>query len=272
MRGLFLLLLVINIFYVAWEYSRTVASASASISLKQNVPQIALLHELEPKRSQGSPSEKLVSKKPIDKTGHKVSEKPAPVNTATAAKAAAMTAKSESGSDKKKSAGRSKQKRHPVTTVSTGDGCYTLGPFRELTQLSAFTRGIKNYVQEASFRSREEREQSMFWVYLKPAANKKAADQLRRELTANKIKDHYVISSGPNNNGVSLGHFRQKDGAYSHSAAIKKLGFEPVVEPVFKSYTIYWLDYRVQPGKGIPQQLFDKHLARSVSRIDRPCT
>lgn len=263
MRWLFLFLLAMNISYGAWEYSRFVAGSSSNAPVNINVPTIALLHELEPKQ----PQEKTASKKTSDK------QKPqSDVVAETVTEVASVTAKPEAKPSKKKPTDRPKRNIKPKKKVITGDACYTLGPFRELNQLSAFTRGIKDYVIEASFRSREEREQSMFWVYLEPEANKKAADELRQKLTAKKIKDHYIIIKGPHNNGVSLGHFREKDRAYSHSATIKKLGFEPVVEPVFKTYTIYWLDYRVPSDRDIPQQVFDKTLSQSVSRIDRPCS
>jgi len=272
MRWLFLFLLVVNVSYVAWEYSRSVAGVAANAPVKLNVPTIALLNEGKAEQLQEKPA------------SIKISEKPQPEKTETVSEIAVDIAQAEPGPSKKKlpdkpadrltdrPTDRPKHNKKPEKTVITGDACYTLGPFRNLNQLSAFTRGIKDYVIDASFRSREENEQSMFWVYLEPEASKKAADKLRQKLTAKQIKDHYIINKGPKNNGISLGHFKEKNRAYSHAATIKKLGFVPVVEPVFKSYTIYWLDYRVQANKEIPPRVFNKHLTQSVSRIDRPCS
>jgi hypothetical protein len=52
----------------------------------------------------------------------------------------------------------------PAEELVVMDACHTLGPFRKLDRLRAFTRAIKDYVVDASFRSRDEQEQSMFWV------------------------------------------------------------------------------------------------------------
>ena len=53
--------------------------------------------------------------------------------------------------------------------VAVKGNCYTLGPFNELDKLRAVTRGIKKYVVAASYRSHQEKEPAMFWVYLDPA-------------------------------------------------------------------------------------------------------
>ena len=91
-----------------------------------------------------------------------------------------------------------------------GERCYTLGPFRDMKALRLLTREIKDYVIEASFRSREEQEQSMFRVYLKPVGSKKEARALIKQLDSKKIRDHFIIIEGPLKNGISLGYFSDK--------------------------------------------------------------
>ena len=81
-----------------------------------------------------------------------------------------------------------------------------------------------------------------------------------------------MISSGPQKNGIALGRYKEKDRAYAHEKKVKRLGFMPVVEPVFRSYTIYWLDYEVPAGKVIPREIFAKHLAKKINRLDRSCS
>ncbi len=87
-----------------------------------------------------------------------------------------------------------------------------------------------------------------------------------------KVKDHYVIKTGQQINGISLGHFKEKNRAYSHAASLRELGFSPVVEPVFKDYTLYWLDYRVLPDKSVPADIFKKHLSRKINHLQRQCS
>lgn len=155
--------------------------------------------------------------------------------------------------------------------VVTG-GCYTLGPFRNLDKLRAVTRGIRRYVVDASFRSRTEREQAMFWVYLEQQESFTKAKALAARLKQSKIEDYFVVGSGPKENGISLGHFREKNRAYDHADHLKSLGYKPIIEALFKEYTIYWLDYQVKSSKVIPDSVFDKHLTSQINHLVRACS
>ena len=153
-----------------------------------------------------------------------------------------------------------------------GGGCYTLGPFRDMEKLRAVTRGIKKYVADASYRSHEEREQAMFWVYLEPAGGYSQAKALAAKLKSKKVKDYFIVSSEEKLNGISLGHFREKNRAYAHAKHITSLGFKPEVEALFKEYTIFWLDYEVISGESIPESILDKHLTGKINRLVRACS
>lgn len=159
-----------------------------------------------------------------------------------------------------------------VEDLALSGGCFTIGPFRDLEKLRAVTRGIKKYVTDASYRSHEEKEQAMFWVYLKPSENYNKAKALAERLKNMKVKDYFIISSGEQTNGISLGHFREKNRAYEHAKYVTSLGFSPEVEALFKDYTIYWLDYEVAAGMSIPGSVLDKHLTSMNNRLVRICS
>ena len=158
-----------------------------------------------------------------------------------------------------------------ATVEPVGDLCYTLGPFREMKTLRMVTREIRDFVVEASFRSKEEKEQTMFRVLVRPVGSKQAAKDLVRQMVNKNIKDYFIITEGPQKNGISLGYFSEKKRAYRHAERVRKLGFDAIAEPVFNSYTIYWLDYRISSGDEIPQQIFDQHLEKSTQRLSRTC-
>ncbi|MFC1589664.1 hypothetical protein ACFL3P_05260 [Pseudomonadota bacterium] len=156
--------------------------------------------------------------------------------------------------------------------VDVTGGCFTLGPFRDLEKLRAVTRGVSKYItDDASFRSHEEREQSMFWVYLEPAGDYNKARDMAAQLKKKKVKDYFIIKSGPKNNGVSLGHYRDKNRAYAHARYITELGFKPEVEAIFKTYTIYWLDFEVISGMSIPETVLNRYLSSKINRLVREC-
>jgi hypothetical protein len=154
-------------------------------------------------------------------------------------------------------------------------GCYTLGPFRDLDKLRGLTREIKSYVIKADFRGKEENEPTLYWVYLTPEANRKKAIETGNRLKAKKIKDFYVIREGEKENGLSLGHFRNKTRAYALAKKVKALDFDVNVEPVYKTYTVYWLDYELADGAAIPEKVFDEYIGTGgkdkISRLGRDC-
>jgi hypothetical protein len=56
---------------------------------------------------------------------------------------------------------------------------------------------------------------------------------------------------------------------------VQKLGFDVTVEPLFKTYTVYWLDYQLIDGVTIPESTFDEYIETDektkVSRLSRDC-
>ena len=161
---------------------------------------------------------------------------------------------------------------HESMEVAQQASCYTMGPFRNLGKLRALIREIKSYVVSADFRGREEKEQTLYWVYVHPEKTRKKAVETGRRLKAKKIKDFYVIREGDKIHGLSLGHFRSKSGAYGLAKKVKKLGFAVSVEPIFKSYTVYWLDYQLAEGVSIPESSLDLYIKKGkINRLSRAC-
>jgi hypothetical protein len=125
------------------------------------------------------------------------------------------------------------------------------------------------------FRGREEKEPPLYWVYIKPEKNRATAIATGKRLKANKINDYFIIREGTKINGVSLGYFRNKKGATSLATRVEKLGFDVVLEPVFKTYTVYWLDYQLADGVKVPDSIFDKYIKAAkkdrIKRLHRDC-
>lgn len=281
MRWLFLLLLLVNIGYVTWELNRELPQKALSPALPDGVERIALLSELETdpgqKPAARSPAAEQLSQDTaaVPATGDAAvqqrglagsSQLPSETNATATATRDVGVEDSEALVDKELAAAVDAAETAPVV-----DLCYTLGPFSEMTTLRRVTRAIKDHVVEASFRSKEEQEQTMFRVYVRPVGSKQEAKALIKELVSKNIRDYFIISDGPNKNGISLGYFSSKDRAYRHADRVRQLGFDATAEPVFRSYTIYWLDYRIRSDSEIPQQIIDDYLEDSAQRLSRDC-
>jgi cell division septation protein DedD len=266
MRWLVLLLLALNLGYLAWELNRPVEQAAHTTrSQDADTPTIVLLSETRSAPTQATLVKSGTADTPVQNAGATT----ALATSAVPARKAVDTPAPPPSTPAPEPAAAPPPAR--IISAHVADACYTLGPFRELDKLRKITRDIRDFVVDASFRSHEEREQSMYWVYLPRQPSRAAATALGKQLERKKIRDYYVINSGAQKYGISLGHFKEKERAHDLLGRVTKAGFEPVLEPVFKTYTIYWLDYRVQADGNIPENALDLRAMPNVSRIDRDC-
>lgn len=281
MRWLFLLLLVINAGYVVWELKQEPPEPERTAALPKGVQRIVLLSELESARvekldvaqlSTGASAQEPVTMSSADDSTPPQQADDSKIQTEVAAPDAGAAIEETAAVAENQGVVPTEESVIKPVAGPAGDHCYTLGPFREMKTLRLVTRKIKDYVVEASFRSREEQEQTMFRVLLTPVGSKQEANALIKELVSKNVRDYFIISEGPSKNGISLGYFSNKGRAHRHANRVRKLGFDVNAEPVFKSYTIYWLDYRIKDGNEIPQQIFDDHLENSAQRLSRACS
>ena len=281
MRWFFFLLVLVNIGYVAWELNREHPQPAVK-SQPKGVETIVLLSELRAEPAKKQADEQVVAVDAVAQVASPESDADSePLPLAEADKPDVQTAllkpvAEPGGADEPEDAelpGAEKPAKPTVTTrpEPAGDRCYTLGPFSEMKTLRLVTREIKDYVVEASFRSKEEQEQTRFRVLIRPVGSKQAANALIKKLNSKNIRDHFILTEGPNKNAISLGYFSSKGRAYRYADRVRKLGFDAVAEPVFRRYTIYWLDYRIKAGNEVPQQIFNENLKNSAQRLSRAC-
>ena len=307
MRWLFLFVLSLNLAYFAWQSTREPADSYADVEPLKNVPPIILLNEasisqdeieVDPTDTVASsaadtdaegdePVEKLAMaeksrQQPEDASSVAATETAVQATTDVKSQLAATQSIPENALKQSSSQVAEDRAAQPVMPAAAPlqpalpEGkCFTLGPFRDLDKLRSLTREIKSYVTEADFRGKEERGQAIYWVYLTPEKSRKEAIATGKRLKSKKIKDFYIIRDGAKVNGISLGHFRNKAGAYGLEKKVTKLGFDVNVEPIFKSYTIYWLDYKLAEDVTIPEKIFDKYITNTnkdkVTRLKREC-
>lgn len=277
MRALFILLLLANIAFAGWLFYQQKQTAQSSIPSESASPvaganRVVLLRELKSQAAadQAKQPAKGLAAEPEQTAA---AQQSAPEAKQPEAKQAEPVAAEAEPAAVAQADAKPEPEPAPAPRVASqpAASCYTLGPFRELDKLREITRELKSDVLEASFRSSEERERSLFWVYLKPEADLKSAKNTTRMLRNKKIRDSYIIAEGKNRFGISLGHFRDKSRAYGLRDKVARLGFNPVVEPVFRSYTIYWLDYKTVAGSRLGALLKSGKLDKSISQFDRKC-
>jgi hypothetical protein len=268
MRWLFLFVLSLNIAYIVWQINVPEVAEYTDAATTKNTKSIVLLSELKAVENSTQSVEQSDSAPP-ENTKQDVSEKIPDVDD----KEAVGVKKAMVSASKKSEVIDITAK--DVQAGNQANNCFTIGPFRDIEKLRGFVREIRSYVVKADFRDREEKERSVYWVYIKPEKNRKSAIETGRRLKAKKIKDFYIIREGEKNNGISLGHFKNKKRAYGLAKKVKKLGFDVSIEPIFKSYALYWLDYQLVSGKSIPEAINNQYLRSKskdkISQLSRDC-
>lgn len=161
-----------------------------------------------------------------------------------------------------------------VVAAAENEKCFTLGPFREKENVKNLKKEISSYIEKTAIRNREEREQTVHWVYIQPEKDRKSVIDLGKRLKSKKIKDFYVIREGEKNNGISLGHFKDRARAFGLESKVKKLGFDVMVEQIYKTFVVFWLDYQLI-DEDIPESVLKKYMhpenGDKVSRLSRSC-
>ena len=167
MRWLFLLLLITNLAYITWEMQKPPEISPMKTTAVNRVPALVLISEIEPVKDDVRPTDKVPAGASKDAAVADV----VPAEAVVAVKENNEVVSVDERPVETKPTDEPAEKPVEQTAVVIKqdtqpdiESCYTLGPFRELDSLRAFTRQIKDYVDDVSFRSREEREISLFWV------------------------------------------------------------------------------------------------------------
>ena len=283
MRWLFLIALFFNLAYIAWQMLVPATDLYADIPVLKGVEPILLLSELEQRKKIGSVSETVDQvQKPVEleAKAETVSVEGLISNYAgieqqdIVEEVVAETKDDAVPVLKEPVLTESFLTEEPQVTPAESESCFTLGPFRDLDKLRSLIQEIKSYVVKVDFRGQEESQLSVYWVYLPPEKSRKQAMKTAKRLKDKKIKDYFVIREGEKNNGISLGYFKSKNRAFRLEKKIKKLGFNVVVEPIFKTFTVYWLDYQLVGRESIPEEIIEEYgqsKTGKTSQLSRDC-
>ena len=278
MRWLFLIALFLNIAYIAWHMLLPATDLYVDMPVLKNVESIVLLAELKQRKKTGSDNTAVNSEQKSVELAAEAETVPAEAHfsgRANSGQRDSVEKIEESINDAVIVPEEPVTAEAPPEKSAEPGNCFTLGAFRDLGKLRSFIQRIKPYVLTADFRGQEESRFSVYWVYLPPEKSRRQAVQTGKRLKDKKIKDFYIIREGEKNNGISLGYFRSKSSATRLEKKVKNLGFDVLLEPVYKTFTFYWLDYQLVSGKNIPEVIFEEYSqlmeAGKISRLSRDC-
>ena len=220
MRGFFILLLLSNLAYFAWQYFTPERELAPAVSVQTQGKQLVMLSELAD------------------------SERPAPRITASAEEEAKTTPRPAVEMPQPESIAQ--------TETDTPELCVTVDQIAEAQQLTT----LLNLLRPAGAGNIEQGEQAgvrgSYWVMLPPYSDKSAADASAKILSERKLRDFFIVRSGEYENAISLGVFSNEERARRRQQQLDALGSglpRARIERIELPTREYWLRYRVEAAK-----------------------
>lgn len=232
MKWLAMILLLANLLYFGWEFSReTTADVGNSVYALQvpgGTSQLQLISELKSApvpRENAAPGISAPEPEPITEPETLVAALPEIDDGHAAAE--------------------------PV-----GNSCFTFGPLPDEQQAIWLGDWFRARRGEVRSRQTEDQNRRLFWVYLAPAESRAGAEALMYELQKKGVSDYRLISKGGLVNAISLGLFSSQAAVNDRLSELKEKGYQPIVVPYSNVQRIYWLDVMIPGTPDLLDELF----------------
>lgn len=164
--------------------------------------------------------------------------------------------------------------REPVIpSAELASRCFSLGPFSSAGNAKKAQYQLTKWGIDAEQRKSEERVREGYWVLLPPASSRDAAQRTIRELKLKGEKDFFLIVSGQQENGISLGVFAKSESANRRLTQVKEKGFEPVVETITLPSKDFWLFWPRTSKERISDSQLQKIRKQNpeIGQVERAC-
>lgn len=121
--------------------------------------------------------------------------------------------------------------------------CFAAGPYDDEAAVLTVAEGIKPQVLKSAIRRLTTTQEAGYWVYIPALPSRQEALKKGRELAAAYVKDYYVVTSGNNENSISLGLYREPFNADNRVNQLKQKGFAVEKETRLEQWPEFWLDF-----------------------------
>jgi hypothetical protein len=123
--------------------------------------------------------------------------------------------------------------------------CWTLGPFETEADARAVSGRLEDGLLNREIRRSQTEDEIGHWVYLPAMPSRDRALEVARELSERGLSDYYVVTTGDQENTISLGLYEDQQNAESRLASLRNMGFDAEMRPRTESVPRYWLDIAV---------------------------
>jgi len=139
---------------------------------------------------------------------------------------------------------RGEQKAAPLVATKPLQRCITIGPLSPKAADQARAGLVAEHLSAVQ-RNEDYQVESSYWVYVGPFTDRKQAEQRKRELEKQGVRDLLVMQSADGNVAISLGLFSQAENAHQRIGELAKKGVEARQEVRHRTATRSWLDLRL---------------------------
>jgi len=122
--------------------------------------------------------------------------------------------------------------------------CHRLGPFYAAADMQAVAAQLHESGYTPEQVTSENRIRIGYWIYL-PAMGVDKAQEVAELLDSEHDKEYFIGKD----NVISLGAFKQRSRAEIRLATVHKYGLDPLLEPRYRTNTVYWLKIEGLDGK-----------------------
>ncbi|MCG5525615.1 SPOR domain-containing protein [Ectothiorhodospira haloalkaliphila] len=131
----------------------------------------------------------------------------------------------------------------PGSQVQSGTwGCFSLGPFDDDLAARQALLAWEAAGAQGLIRTAEASRPASYWVILPPENGLQGAEAARERLNDEGVGDHYIITEGEHEHGLSLGLFSSPERAQRRQEQIRALGLAPTVITRYRDRTVHWVD------------------------------
>ena len=126
--------------------------------------------------------------------------------------------------------------------------CLEIGPFLTQVDIRRAVNALTPVAERIQFRDTRTLIRRDYRVFIATSGSREAALATARELSALGLRDYYVVTTGTEQDTVSLGLYRDEANAERRRAEVAALGFEVRVEPRDDEIPQYWIDLDIVAG------------------------
>ena len=152
--------------------------------------------------------------------------------------------------------------------VAGADLCIDVGPFADAPARDHARDWLREYTAALYLRADSVRMHQFFWIYLEPSSAV-SAEQSLTELHNRGVQDTMMIRRGELKNAISLGFFRSQDSVNRRLAELTDKGYQPIVVPKFETTERYWIAARIAEqfteAPGIPADLIGAAKVKTIA-------